>query len=256
MENRTEKYRRNAGRSRRRTSAGNRGQTYRKRYPRRSRMGKRQRQKRVRMYRMLVGAVILLLLAAAVLSMLRRRTEQDGITYQLSEACESYRPQVETVAAQYGMSEYVDLIMAVMMQESSGQGIDVMQASEGGFNEKYPREPNGIKDTDYSIACGIQELKSALEKAEVTGPDDLQRIEQALQAYNFGLVYLDYAQENGADSWNEETVSAFAEMASGGKTRDEAETEAMGKWKYGDQMYPKHVLRYYPPYTEMQGTEE
>lgn len=256
MENRTEKYRRNTGRRRRRISTGNRGQTYRKRYPRRSRMGKRQRQKRVRMYRMIMGAVILMILAVAAFSLLQRRADQESITYQLSEACESYRPQVEAVAAQYDMSEYVDLIMAVMMQESSGQGVDVMQASEGGFNEKYPREPNGIKDTDYSIACGIQELKSALEKAEVTGPDDLQRIEQALQAYNFGLVYLDYAQEKGADSWNEETVSAFAEMASGGKTRDEAETEAMGKWKYGDQMYPKHVLRYYPPYAEKQNMTE
>lgn len=252
MQRRTDKYNRSTSRHRRRTAG--RGRTSKKQYTRKTYLVKRQR--RVRMYRLLIGAVILLILAAAATSLLRRRTVRENDIYQLSEACESYRPQVEAVAAQYDMSAYVDLIMAVMMQESSGHGVDVMQASEGGFNTKYPREPNGIKDTDYSIACGIQELKSALDKAGVQGADDLQNIEQALQAYNFGLVYLDYAKENGADAWNEETVSAFAEMASGGKTRDEAETAAMGKWKYGDQMYPQHVLRYYPPYTQRQSAEE
>lgn len=256
MERQTDKYKRNTGRQRRNTAGRYRGHGAKKRYPSRAYSARRRRQKRVRLYRVIIVIVILLTIAVTAVSLLRRRNVQENNRYQLSEACESYRSQVETVAAQYDMSEYVDLIMAVMMQESSGHGVDVMQASEGGFNTKYPREPNGIKDTDYSIACGIQELKSALEKAGATGPDDLQNIEQALQAYNFGLVYIDYAKESGAASWNEETVSAFAEMASGGKTRDEAETEAMGKWQYGDQMYPQHVLRYYPPYTESQSTEK
>ncbi len=65
---------------------------------------------------------------------------------------------------------YVDLILALMMQESSGQGTDVMQSSEGAYNTKYPQTPNGITDVDYSIACGIQELKYSMAKAEVTGP--------------------------------------------------------------------------------------
>ncbi len=33
---------------------------------------------------------------------------------------------------------------------------------------QYPQSPNGITDIDYSISCGIQELKYALTKAEVT----------------------------------------------------------------------------------------
>lgn len=226
---------------------------YKRRTVRRSKSVRmRRRRKQVLLYRLIIAAAIIVALVILVSVVLKRDSVLQEDTYQISEACESYRSQVETAAAEYGMSDYVDLIMAVMMQESSGQGVDVMQASECGFNTKYPREPNGIKDTAYSIACGIQELKSAMEKAGVSGPYDLQNIEQALQAYNFGLVYLDYSQENGADSWNEETVSAFAEMASGGKTRGEDEAEAMGKWKYGDQMYPEHVLRYYPPYKESQ----
>ena len=78
-------------------------------------------------------------------------------THMINSACESYRSDVEQVAAKYDMSAYVDLILALMMQESSGQGTDVMQSSEGAYNTQYPQTPNGITDVDYSIACGIQE---------------------------------------------------------------------------------------------------
>lgn len=170
--------------------------------------------------------------------------------YQINNECEAYRDQVESIAAEYDMSEYVDLILAVMMQESSGRGADVMQASEGEFNLKFPREPDGITNASYSIVCGIQELKRALDESGVTGPYDLQNIEQALQAYNFGIYYLDFAREKGTDCWQEETVAAYAKMASGGKTRNDIDSELMGKWRYGDQLYPQHVLRYYPPYAK------
>lgn len=88
-------------------------------------------------------------------------------TYQINASCESYREEVTDIAAQYDMSDYVDLILAVMMQESSGQGTDPMQSSEGAYNTQYPQEPNGITDSSYSITCGIQELKYALEKPVV-----------------------------------------------------------------------------------------
>ena len=45
--------------------------------------------------------------------------------------------------------------------------LDVMQAAEGGFNTRYPHVPNGITDPEYSIECGVQELKYALDKAAV-----------------------------------------------------------------------------------------
>ncbi|EKC70742.1 hypothetical protein OBE_03737, partial [human gut metagenome] len=44
----------------------------------------------------------------------------------------------------YGIGEYVELIKAIMMQESGGRGLDPMQCSEGSFNTKYPKQPNGI----------------------------------------------------------------------------------------------------------------
>ena len=48
-----------------------------------------------------------------------------------------YRPVIQQYAKEHGIPEYVDLIMAVMMQESGGQGLDPMQASECSFNTRY-----------------------------------------------------------------------------------------------------------------------
>lgn len=71
-----------------------------------------------------------------------------------------------------------------------------MQSSEGGFNTRYPREPNGITDPEYSIQCGVQELKSCLVSAGVENPIDMQNIKLALQGYNFGNGYISWAKSN------------------------------------------------------------
>ena len=74
-------------------------------------------------------------------------TASSGIVaaINLSDEVLSYRPAVERAAAKYGMSDYVDLILAVMMQESGGRGLDVMQAAEGGFNTRYPMCQMGLQ---------------------------------------------------------------------------------------------------------------
>lgn len=164
----------------------------------------------------------------------------------LTEECESYRSEVEMVAEKYGMSDYVNLIMAVMMQESGGRSLDVMQCAEGVVNTRYPHGPNGITDPSYSIDCGIQELKYALEKVECEGPEDLEKIKIALQGYNFGIDgFLAFLKEKGDVRWTEEYAQEYAMQASGGIMREEADAETMGPWAYGDQYYPLHVLRFY-----------
>ena len=159
-----------------------------------------------------------------------------AMAINLSDEVLSYRPAVERIAAKYGMSEYVELILAVMMQESGGRGLDVMQAAEGSFNTKYPHKPNGLTDPEYSIECGIQELKYALEKAGCTGPTDLDRIKLALQGYNYGSGYIDWAMERDG-GYTKENAIAFSDMMC-----------ARPSWpydRYGDKEYVEHVLRYY-----------
>lgn len=134
-----------------------------------------------------------------------------AMAINLSDEVLSYRADVERIAAKFGMSPYVELILAVMMQESGGRGTDVMQAAEGGFNKKYPHVPNGIKDPLYSIECGIQELQYALDKAGCTGPTDLDRIKLALQGYNFGSAYIDWAMERDG-GYTKENAIAYSDM--------------------------------------------
>lgn len=153
----------------------------------------------------------------------------------VSAEVEAYEPLIQKYAKQYGIPEYVELIKAVMMQESGGRGLDPMQAAEGSFNTRYPHEPNGIQDPEYSIECGVQELKAALISAEVENPIDMEDIKLALQGYNFGNGYISWAKTNYG-GYSYANVVEFSTM----------QAARLGWDSYGDTQYPAHVLRYYP----------
>ena len=153
----------------------------------------------------------------------------------VSAEVEAYEPLIQKYTKQYGIPEYVELIKAVMMQESGGRGLDPMQAAEGSFNTRYPHEPNGIQDPEYSIQCGVQELKAALISAEVENPIDMEHIKLALQGYNFGNGYISWAKTNYG-GYSYANAVEFSTM----------QAQRLGWESYGDTQYPAHVLRYYP----------
>ena len=126
----------------------------------------------------------------------------------------------------------VELIKAIMMQESGGRGLDPMQCSEGSFNTKYPKQPNGITDPEYSISCGVQEIKSCLERAGVKNPLDMENIKLALQSYNYGNGYLEWAKARGG--YTLANAAEFSDMMA----------QRMGWSSYGDKQYVPHVLQY------------
>lgn len=177
--------------------------------------------------------VICVLLGAAV-ALFGGGTENSGYT-PVSAEVEAYTSTLTKYAKEYGIPEYVELLKAVMMQESGGRGNDPMQASEGSFNTKYPREPNGIQDPDYSIQCGVQELKATLLSAEVKNPVDMENIKLALQGYNFGNGYISWAKQNYG-GYSYANAVEFSTM----------QAQKLGWEKYGDTQYVSHVLRYYP----------
>lgn len=153
----------------------------------------------------------------------------------VSAEVEAYDPMIRKYAQQYGIPEYVELIKAVMMQESGGRGLDPMQAAEGGFNTRYPHVPNGITDPEYSVECGVQELKAALEAAGVENPVDMERIKLALQGYNYGSGYISWALRNYG-GYSVANAVEFSDM----------QAVRLGWSNYGDKQYVAHVLRYYP----------
>ena len=152
----------------------------------------------------------------------------------VSAEVEAYEPVIRQYARQYGIEEYVELIKAVMMQESGGRGNDPMQASECGYNTRYPNTQNGITDPEYSIDVGIQNLTACLREAGVESPVDMNHIKLALQGYNYGNGYISWAKENYGGYTYANAVEFSVMMA-----------EQNGWSSYGDTEYVTHVLRYY-----------
>ena len=185
------------------------------------------------------GAFVLIIVPfmviIGVVSMLTSSGEGRSAYVPVSPEVEAYRPLIRLYAAQYGIPEYEDLIAAVMMQESGGQGTDPMQCSESGYNTRYPHAPNSITDPEYSIDVGVHTLADVLNMAGVESLIDLDRISLALQGYNFGPGYISWALAN-CGGYSELNAIEFSDMMA-----------ARYGWAgYGDKAYASHVLRYYP----------
>lgn len=161
--------------------------------------------------------------------------DNSGNYISVSPEVEAYTPTIRKYAKEYGIEEYLELIKAVMMQESGGRGTDPMQASECGFNTKYPKKPNGITAPDYSIKCGVQNLKSVLEAAKVQNPVDMDRLKLALQGYNYGDGYIPWAVSKYG-GYSKANAIEFSRI----------QAKKHGWTSYGDKEYVEHVLRYYP----------
>ena len=183
----------------------------------------------------LVLIIIPFVVIMGVASMLTGSGEGRSAYVPVSAEVEACRPLIRLYAAEHGIPEYEDLIAAVMMQESGGQGTDPMQCSECGFNTRYPHYPNGITDPEYSIDVGIQNLADCLHLSGVESPIDLDRISLALQGYNYGSGYISWALANYG-GYSELNAIEFSDMMAA----------RIGSAGYGDKAYVSHVLRYYP----------
>ena len=155
-----------------------------------------------------------------------------GGDYQaVSAEVEAYTPYIRQYAEEHGIGEYVELIKAVMMQESGGKGTDPMQCSECGYNTTG----GYIQDPILSINWGIHTLADSMNLAGVESPIDMEHIRLALQGYNYGPGYIYWAirRYGGYD------VTNALEFSENMKAQ-------LGTSVYGDPQYVYHVLRYYP----------
>ncbi|QWH76038.1 glycoside hydrolase (plasmid) [Bacillus mycoides] len=151
-----------------------------------------------------------------------------------------WEPTVRKYAQEFGVEPYVPLMLSLIMQESGGRLLDVMQSAEGAFNTKYPKIQNGITDPDYSIWAGVQEFKHSITIANVQGPSDINRIKLALQTYNFGPGFLNYINSNGGE-YTLELAKSFALKMANGRTG----CGFRSPYCYGDYSYVEKVLKYY-----------
>lgn len=169
------------------------------------------------------------------------------VSLLLSPEVERYREDVLAWVKKEGMGPYLELYLAVMQQESGGNGNDVFQASES--KGLAP----GTLSLQESIEQGVKYLSAMIKKAGCTSPQDLEHIRLALQGYNFGGPYIDFAVKKDG-KWTQENTFAYAKKQSGGKRNTGSRAQVLGPWHYGDQYYTAHVLRYYNAETGLPDT--
>lgn len=134
---------------------------------------------------------------------------------------EKYRNTVQREASKYGLQDYTDVILSLIMQESSGRVLDVMQSSESAG-----LKPNAIKDPEQSIVQGVKHFASVFKSADSDIP-------LTLQAYNYGGYFIKWMKKNGFEGYSAEGAQEYSNWLN------------KNYGMTGDPKYVEHVLRYY-----------
>ena len=156
----------------------------------------------------------------------------------LSQAVLALRELVEKYAAKYGISDYVDTLLAIIQVESGGLLEDVMQSSES-----LGLPPNSLSK-EASINQGCKYYSELVRRANNLGCDH----NSVIQAYNYGGGFLDYVAARGG-KYSFELAQAFAEQKSGGVKvtyKNEISIAENGGWRYnyGNMFYVRLVKQY------------
>ncbi len=179
--------------------------------------------------------IVIMTLFIGTFSVLAQDDGSNSMIIPLSPEVIAYEETITRYAEENGIEDFVTILEAIMMQESKGLGDDPMQCSESVFNTKYPRVPNGISDPEYSIECGVKTFADCLNRANVKDKSDTEHLYLAIQGYNYGNGYIEWAISNfgGYSKYNAQLFSD--EM----KAKLNAST-------YGDPEYVDHVMQYVP----------
>lgn len=142
----------------------------------------------------------------------------------VSPLVEQWREDVEFYADKYGISEYVELLLAIIAQESGGDADstpDIMQcsASAGLTN-------NSITDPIASIHQGVRYFGQLLKNGTEKGVD----MDTIIQSYNYGGGYTNFIAKRGGVH-SESAAREFSKSM----------CDRYGYSIYGDVLYVEHV---------------
>lgn len=138
---------------------------------------------------------------------------------------EQWREYVEIYADMYGIGEYVEVLLAIIAQESGGDAEktpDIMQCSA---SAGLPA--NTITEPVESIQQGVWYFSSLLTSGTSKGVD----MDSVIQAYNFGGGYLNYIEEEQGGHHSEVAAREFSGRM----------CTQYGYSVYGDVLYVEHV---------------
>lgn len=156
----------------------------------------------------------------------------------VSDEVVAHKPMVEKYAKEYGVEEYVHVLLAIIQVESGGTAEDVMQSSESlGF-------PPNTLGTEDSIKQGVKYFASLLQTAEKNGSD----LNAVIQSYNYGGGFLGYITNRG-NKYTFELAESFANQNSNGEKVSYPNPIAIpinGGWRYnyGNMFYVQLASQY------------
>lgn len=153
----------------------------------------------------------------------------------LSAEVYQHKSMVEKYCKEFGISEQVMVILAIMQVESGGKGGDVMQASESlGL-------PVNTLGTEASIKQGVKYFASLLKGAKAVGAD----LNTAIQSYNYGGGFTGYISKHGK-KYTLELAKSFARDKSGDKKVTYTNPVAEDGWRYayGNMYYVTLISQY------------
>ena len=156
----------------------------------------------------------------------------------VSQEVLAHKPMLEKYAREYGIEEYLNVLLAIIQVESGGTLEDVMQSSES-----LGLPPNSLS-TEESIKQGCKYFSELLAMAETNGCD----LNSVIQSYNYGGGFLDYVAGHGK-KYTFELAESFARDKSGGKKvtyTNPVAVEKNGGWRYsyGNMFYVLLVSQY------------
>lgn len=136
----------------------------------------------------------------------------------------AHKPMVEKYAKEYGVEEYVNILLAIIQVESGGTAEDVMQSSES-----LGLPPNSLS-TEESIKQGVKYFSELLASSERLSVD----LKSVIQSYNYGGGFLGYVANRG-NKYTFELAQSFSKEYSGGEKVSYPNPIAIpinGGWRY------------------------
>lgn len=182
--------------------------------------------------------ILLVSLLTSIFTPIASITERTMNVVGISDEVLKYENLVLKYCKEFGIEEYEDYILAIMMVESGGRGDDVMYSSESlGL-------PPGSLKPEESIKQGCKCFAGHLKRAEEAGCD----IWTAVQSYNYGGGFTSYVTENGK-TYKLELAESFSKDKAKGVTvrySNPIAVEHNGGWRYayGNMFYVPLVKQY------------
>lgn len=189
---------------------------------------------------LIVLSIFMMLVIGMVMLVAGTDTGNTG-TAKVNEAVLAWKPVVSQYAEEYGIAEYVDVILAIMMVESGGAGPDIMKSSES-----LGLPPNTITDPVLSIDAGVKHLAAVIKSGKNSGLDFWTPV----QSYNFGSNFNNYVKKNGKQ-YTFDLASNYAKKLANGKkvkySNPIADFNGNFRYAYGNMYYVMLIQQYLSP---------